>query len=134
TLATPPVGGTLSDTLLSLFMVSWIGYALLCFFFPAKSQQDILLRLLAHHLFTGAFIVLVIGSIPPFITAGWVVMALASYVYLQRAGLLMSLLLLAATAIVDSVTHGLEPETVGTNTLTVAGVAAASTFASLLYR
>ena len=90
-----------NEYVFSAVMVPWLILSLIIFVFPSRRPSGALLRLGAYHFFVGAYILLIAGFGPPFITLGWVLLLLVSYIYLAQMGLILNVLTLILVALAD---------------------------------
>jgi signal transduction histidine kinase len=90
-------------------MIPWLCLSLVLFIFPAKRLSDAFLGLAAYHLCAGAYILLVAGLSAPFVSISWVILLLASYMYLEKKGLILSLSTLVFITILDIALNGTTP-------------------------
>lgn len=82
-------------------MLLWIVVGLFLFIFPAKRTSDVILRLVAYHSCAAAYVILVSGFFMPFVAVGWILLLLASYIYLGNKGLLLNFSVLAIILLAD---------------------------------
>lgn len=83
-------------------MIPWLMLSLIIFIYPAERPIDVLFRLGAYHLFVGGYIILLSGFLAPFVALGWVVLLLASYIYLSKVGIILNSAALLATLVIES--------------------------------
>lgn len=101
-----PVRTILPAYIFPAVMIPWLILSLLVFIFPAKQPFNVFLRLAAYHLCAGAYILLVSGLSAPFVSISWVVLLLASYLYLSKKGLILSLSSLVFITAFDLIING----------------------------
>lgn len=85
---------------LLIFSFWWLFIMSLQFLIPSESKLETAMRLIVYHLLTGAYLVFVSGSSPPF-TVCWIVLMLASYSYFSLRGVVSNILGLTAFTIID---------------------------------
>ena len=68
---------------------------------PFKSQFGIVARLFTYQILLGAFLIFISGLTPPFV-AFWILLTLESWVYLQKKGMYISLLLFLLVVLVNT--------------------------------
>lgn len=86
-------------------MVPWVLVSLVIYFLPASTQGGVIGRLLAYHLCAGAYIILIADFSIPFVTLGWLLLLLISYIYSSSRGLVINLLVLLLITTIDIMTH-----------------------------
>lgn len=84
--------------------VAWLLLGIYQFLSPLRSRLDVVLRLVAYHILTALYIWFATGFGTPF-TAAWIILFYASYLYLGRSGLYLSIFGLFAIALGDVLTH-----------------------------
>ncbi len=99
------LGGFSPDIIFPTIMFPWIALGIIMLFFPAKEKADVTVRLVAYHICAGAYIIILSGFFMPVVLAGWIVLLLASYIYLSNKGLVLNLSFLSLIVIVDIIAH-----------------------------
>lgn len=84
--------------------IAWLLLGIYQFLSPVRNRWDIVLRLLAYHILTALYIWFATGFGTPF-TAAWIILFYASYLYLGRTGLAISIFGLFAIALGDVLPH-----------------------------
>src|SRR5690606_4449524 len=111
-----------ADYLFSLVMIPWLALGLVIFISPAKRPADIILRLTLYHLLAGAYIVCISGFMTPFVTLGWVLLLLVSYIYFANKGLVLNLSILSLVAIADILLNSASGGVISTDILSVCSI------------
>lgn len=93
-----------NQTLFGIIGVLWIILSIYQFLVPSRSRTESSLRLIAYHALASGYILTVSGLDMPFIGT-WIVLFLASYAYFGRDGLNLSIFVLFATTIADTLLH-----------------------------
>ena len=96
--------------------ISWMAIASYQFLIPPSSRAESIVRLIAYHALSMAYILMVSGFSTPLIMA-WVILFLATYVYTGRDGVYLSGLVLFATGVADVILGLDSPERIVLNTL-----------------
>lgn len=89
--------------------IGWIAISVYQFLFPSQTKRGAVAILAVYHILAVAYILCVSGFEMPFI-ATWAVLFLATYAYLGRDMLNMSILILFATAVADILQNMDQPE------------------------
>lgn len=110
------------DYIFSLVMIPWLLLALIIFLFPAKKTNGVLVRLAAYHLSVGAFILFVAGFSLPYISLGWVLLLLVSYIYLSNRGLLLNLSMLILVVTGDILFHAGDHDRIIMNIISICSI------------
>lgn len=74
---------------LTLISSLWLAVAIWQYVVPAKSQVIAGVRLVLYHLLAGAYLLCVTGVVTPFV-AFWIILMIASHLYFDRKGTLLS--------------------------------------------
>lgn len=85
---------------LLIFSFWWLFIASIQFLVPSESKLETAMRLIIYHLLTGAYLVFVSGSSPPF-TICWIILMLASYSYFFLKGVVFNILGLTLFTVID---------------------------------
>ena len=85
---------------LLVFSFWWLFIASLQFLFSSESKLETAMRLIIYHLLTGAYLIFVSGSSPPF-TVCWIILMLASYSYFSLKGVVLNIVGLTIFTVVD---------------------------------
>jgi two-component system phosphate regulon sensor histidine kinase PhoR len=93
-----------SGTIFFVLMSFWLGVGIFQVIFFTKSLKSAATRLIIHHVFAAAYLLLVSGFAIPFIGC-WVLLMLATYAYFSTSGLRLSVTTLIATAAADIIIH-----------------------------
>lgn len=93
-----------SGTIFFILMSFWLGVGIFQVIFFTKSLKSAATRLIIHHVFAAAYLLLVSGFAIPFIGC-WVLLMLATYAYFSTSGLRLSVTTLIATAAADIIIH-----------------------------
>lgn len=101
----PSSGETVSIFTFLAIMIPWVLLGLFIFLIPAKSDTGIRLRLIGYHAYAGAYILLIENFSIPFVTLGWLLLLLVSYIYLSSRGLIINLLFLLGISLADILKH-----------------------------
>lgn len=80
---------------------AWLLLAMYQYFFPVSSKTTAVVRLVLYHIFAMLYTWFVSGLDTPFISC-WILLFFASYVYLGKSGLNLSVLVFFATAVGDA--------------------------------
>ncbi len=108
---------TIDNFGLLIFSFWWLYISVLQFFVPSKSKLDSTLRIIAYHLLTASYLIFISGIASPFV-ACWLLLMIASYIFLAERGLLLSTLSFFAVVLIDIfIWHNIE-ETIVTQDLT----------------
>lgn len=110
-----------SSTVFFIMMSFWLGVGLFQVIFFTKNLKGAAARLIIHHLFGAAYLLLVSGFAIPFIGC-WVLLLLATYAYFSTSGLRLSIVALVATAAADIIIHVDQPSIVTNDTMAVIAV------------
>jgi two-component system, OmpR family, phosphate regulon sensor histidine kinase PhoR len=98
-----------NQTTVYILTACWLAIGLIGFIFPIKSRLDQFLRIAIYHVLVGAYLIFVSGIFSP-ITAMWVLVVTASYIYYSLRGLQMSTLFFALLIFIDiALWHGFDP-------------------------
>jgi len=71
---------------------------------PFKSQIGLIIRLFAYQILLGAFLIFISGLTPPF-AAFWILLTLESWVYLQKKGMYISIILFIIVVLIDTLIY-----------------------------
>src|SRR5680860_1492754 len=84
---------TVDFTCFIIFSFWWFYLGIIHYIFPIKGKLDCYLRLTAYHLLAGSYLIFISGFTSP-ITAIWLILTLASFVYLSKLGYILDILAL----------------------------------------
>lgn len=87
-------------TVFASIMLPWLFLGAYQFLYPAKTWQKSGVRFAFYHVFAVAYVLFVSGFATPFITT-WLLLFMAAYAFFAGIGLVLSALILSATAIID---------------------------------
>jgi signal transduction histidine kinase len=102
-------------------MLPWTLLAIYQFLKPSEDALDSGWRLAMYHLLSMAYILFISGFTTPFAVA-WVLLFIASYAYFSTRGLKLSILALVLTAVIDTLIHINDSESVLTAGLALLSV------------
>lgn len=91
--------------ILSMISAGWMFVAIWQFFFHARSRLTAAFRLTLYHALAATYLLFVTGIFTPFI-ACWIVLLVASYLYFERRGVLISVGFFMATVCLDMILWG----------------------------
>ncbi len=93
-------------TIFVIFSFWWLYLGIIHYIFPIQEKLDCYLRLIAYHLLAGSYLIFISGFTSP-LTALWLILTLASFVYLSKLGFVLNILVLCVFASIDVVfEHG----------------------------
>ena len=98
-------GREVSFEILTSIAAAWMILAVWQFFTPAKDWYVAAIRLSLYHLLSWFYLVFVTGVFTPFI-ACWIVLLVASYLYFNRKGVLLSVGVFMTTVFADMLLWG----------------------------
>ncbi|MEI6229070.1 MAG: ATP-binding protein [Candidatus Saccharibacteria bacterium] len=98
---TNPAIGNLDLYIISFLLLSLGIWQLLA---PFRTKISIITQLFMYQVLLGAFLIFVAGLTPPFV-AFWALLSMEAWVYLQRRGVIVSMLLFATTATISSLIY-----------------------------
>lgn len=90
----------IDDFGLLVFSFWWLYISVIQFLFPIKTRLDATLRIIAYHLLSAAYLIFITGVNTP-IVIFWLLLILASYLYFNKKGLVISLLSLIFVILID---------------------------------
>lgn len=93
-----------SQPIFAAIAVLWIALSIYQFLIPSHSRAESSIRLITYHALASGYILTVSGLDMPFVGT-WIVLFLASYAYFGRDGLNLSIFVLFATAVADTLLH-----------------------------
>lgn len=105
------VGREVSFEILTSIAAAWMILAVWQFFVPAKHRYVAAVRLSLYHLLAGFYLLFITGVFTPFI-ACWIVLLVASYLYFDRKGVLLSVGVFMAVVFADIVLWGSLDDTI----------------------
>lgn len=82
-------------------MIPWLMLSTLMYFFPAQRTFGTVIRIALYHMFFAAFIVLNASLLLPFVAVSWLLLLLASYLYLARKGVALNVIVLSIATIAE---------------------------------
>jgi signal transduction histidine kinase len=110
-----------SDVVFGSIMALWGLVAILGFVFPKPSHLTMITGLVAVHILAILYILFVSGFGSPFVI-GWIALLLAAHIHYKRTGLMISVTLLVATAVIDMLLFNDSQATMATDMLTTLGL------------
>lgn len=125
-----------NDAWLVALATVWLLYGVWQYFWPPRSSYLPLATLTIYHVL-GAFFILSVSGFATFVLMGWAVLALISYLYYSSYGYVISLAVLLASLLIDSVLY--QNDTVAnvttlTNLIGVVLFSGAAAMVSFAYR
>lgn len=123
-----------SDYIFVAVMAPWLILGLIMFLLPSKSTTGVLLKITTYHVLAGAYILLIAGFSAPFVPLSLVLLLLASYIYLGKAGVTLSLFVVLAVAALDSLAHINNSDVLVTNLVSVSSLLVVGVTVILLNR
>ncbi|MEO5949299.1 MAG: ATP-binding protein [Candidatus Saccharimonas sp.] len=91
----------MGNTAFWVISICWFGLAVFQYLVPPASRTQSLLRLAAYHTLAAAYLLMVASFASP-LTMIWVILMLAAFAYNGRDGLYMSVVILIATGVCDT--------------------------------
>ncbi|MFZ1258429.1 MAG: ATP-binding protein [Candidatus Saccharimonas sp.] len=111
--------------------VSWVLLGVYQFVIPPRSRRASVVRLSLFHLVALLYLLFVSGFAMPF-TVGWVMLLLASFVYIGNTGLYMSMAIFVAGGVVDIFIHAANPSSAAQTVLYMVATIAVGSIAAAL--
>lgn len=97
---------TVNLTLLIAISIAWVIVGILQFLIRKQSKTTVIIILTAYHVIAGIYLVFITEVMSP-LSIYWLLLALASYAYFSKRGLIASILAYFVVAVVDGVVDGM---------------------------